>query len=332
MGAHPYSLIELVKSQHPGDADLWRPGMAKREQTASDCIAASVVAPLGGLMRGGVFLPVGQDARSFTSTDFLATSLQSLHRALRPALHLNTLGAATVELSGSREALAVGVPAIAAGGYATENSDAVETTSTFSGCSLAPADAYCRTTITRRLLRSSAAESTLRDLMQRTIRATVEQGVLAGTGANGQPLGLLNSGALQQQATAGAVPTLSEAAQAVESVLLADGDLSSVAWLFPAADFNPLMTALHGAPTNVIPDSAAPFNLCGMPVFFSRFIPSGRWICADWSQLTIGFWGAPELIVDKFTMAARGTTALTVWQTVASGVGNRDTFVIGKAA
>lgn len=325
-----YSLCDLVRSMHPGDAEIFHPGIGAAEQTASAVIARSVVTPLGGQMRGGTFLPVGRDARGFTSSDFTATSLDSIHRALRPLLLLQTLGARVIDLTGSREALTAGIPAISSGGWALEDGDAVETVDQFSGTALTPADAYCRTKITRRLLRSAAAESTIRDLLQRTIRATVEQGTLAGTGADGQPLGLLTAPNLPQQTTAGAVPSLSEAAQAVESVLVGDGDLLSMAWLFPAADFNPLLTALHGSPTNVVPDTSSPFNLCGVPVYFSRFIPSGRWICADWSQLTIGYWGAPELIVDKYTQAARGTTNLTIWQTVASGVANRGTFVIGK--
>jgi len=314
------------------DAELHVEGQARREQELSQAIAMNVIQPLNGTMRGGVYLPVGSAARGITSSDFMATSLTSLHNALRPALRLNDLGAEMVDLTGSREALAAGIPAAAGGGYAPADGDALETTATLSGCSLAAADAFTRMTVSRRLLRSPAAEATLLDLTRRTLAATIERGVLAGTGADGQPLGLLTAPALQQKIQAGAVLTLTEAAEAVEQVLLADGDLESTAFLMAAADFSPLVANVFAGQTNIVPDAPSAYNLAGRPVHFSKFIPSGRWICADWSQLTIGYWGPPELIVDKVTLSARGTTAVTLWQTVASGVANRETFVIGKAA
>jgi len=327
----PYSVLSVVRAASM-DAELFSDGQAAREQKASQIIANSVVQPTGGMLRGGTFLPVGREARSLTSAGFLATSLNSLHQALRPALRLNDLGAQLLDLSGNREVLAAGVPAAAGGGFATENGDAVESIATISGCSLAAADAFTRMTVSRRLLRSPAAEATLLDLTRRTLAATIERGVLAGTGADGQPLGLLTAPALQQKIQAGAVLTLTEAAEAVEQVLLADGDLESTAFLMAAADFSPLVANVFAGQTNIVPDAPSAYNLAGRPVHFSKFIPSGRWICADWSQLTIGYWGPPELIVDKVTLSARGTTAVTLWQTVASGVANRETFVIGKAA
>ncbi len=326
-----YSLLNVVRSRHEQDASIFNPYAGQREISLSAKIAKTA-SENGAELRGGTFLPVGPATRTLTSSDFLADSIRVLTKALRPTLLLNQLGSQTVELTGNRSGLAVGVPAIAAGGYAAEDMEAVETTVTFSGVSLSGADAYTKMVLSRQLLKTPGAETTMLDLMRRTLAATVEQGVLAGNGANGQPLGLLTAPELPQQQISGQVPTLAEAAAIVETVLLADGAMSSMAWLMSAADFSPAMQAVHGDTPTIHTGNAKPFSLVGLPVMFSRFIPAGRFICADWSQLTIGFWGAPELIVDPYSLAASGKTRLTIWQTVASGVANRGTFVIGKAA
>jgi HK97 family phage major capsid protein len=255
----------------------------------------------------------------------------TLAAALQPILQIERLGARRVTLPYGDQL--VSVPAVAGGGWVTEDGEIECSEALFGAAMRSPREAAARVKISRRLFnQSGVSEQEFRALLQRTISAVVEQGLLNGSGSNGEPLGLLNDGQLQQETftSTNTLPTRDKAGELIGKILEAGGDLEQVQILLSAADYeaSQLRVDSSGGDSALVEISDGRRRLAGVPVAFSPYVPSGRLVVADWSRVSISYLGLPQLIVNPYTYSESGTLELTAFQMVSYAVERRELLTV----
>jgi hypothetical protein len=226
-----------------------------------------------------------------------------------------------------RRAVAAG--AVAGGGWVTEDGEIECSQALFGAAMRSPKESAARLKVSRQLFRQSGiSEQEFRALLQRTISATIEEGLLAGSGSEGQPMGIVGDALLQRRTFSGAaLPTRARVGELVGELLDNGGDLEQVQILASSADFD---TSQAGTPlVEVAPDGRR--RLATVPVSFSPYIPSGRMILADWSRVSISYVGLPQLIVNPHTYAESGALELTTFQMVSYAVERRELLTVATA-
>lgn len=168
-------------------------------------------------------------------------------------------------------------------------------------------------------LRQTAAsvETQIRQEIIYAISEGVDEAAIIGTGANNQPLGILNNPAVSAIALGanGAAPTRAQLLQA--ETLLASRNLTGnqYAWLINAVT--------RGAMKNIpIAEGSDKYlmennnSLLEYPVVMSNLVPAtgtkgtgtalSAAVFGDWSELFIGQWGGIDLTVDPYTLLLEG--------------------------
>lgn len=188
-------------------------------------------------------------------------------------------------------------------------------------------DVTSMVTITRRLLKQSPGiEDRLRTMLRQALTKRIERGVLTGTGGT-EPVGVLNP--LQGLPTlqlADSVASFAEAAGAVETVATTAGcQPEQLAWLLSTADYQAWVSADGRSEAEPLVNGG---QMAGAPVFWSNFMPSGRAVLGDWSQLYVAMYGNPGLVVNPYVADTAYThTRISIYQSHGCGVAYPDRFL-----
>ncbi len=291
-------------------------------------------------MRGHV-LPVtadraaagGQTTGSMSDGGALVGSGLTLSQALRPVLQLEKMGARRV-VSESGDTL-VSPPSQVDGFWVGENQSAPVSSALFTAALRTPKEAGVRIRMSRGLWRHSGgvAEQEFRAILNRSIAATVEAGIITGTGTQNQPMGLVNDGQLQRRTFTGTgLPSREKVGEWTGEIAAAGGDVDSIAIMLPSVDYEasqksvddsvgdrPLVEIINGRRM-----------MAGLPVAFSPFLPTGNVVVADFSRVSIAYLGAPQLLIDPITEAQSCMLNMTILQHVSYAVERRELLTIGK--
>ncbi len=203
---------------------------------------------------------------------------------------------------------------------APEGSDIPESEGTFSQVNMVPKTAASYAMITRGLLAAASmdVEFALRRDFARTFAAGIDLAAIAGTGANGQPTGLLNSAGIQSVAIgANGGPLTYDAMVALETSLAnANADQHDPAYLTNSKQVAAMRNLVdgNGRPLwNYYPDpdqqpAKAPGHFNGYRTARSNNAPGNLTkgtgtnlsavIFANWSDLIIADWGVLEIAVN----------------------------------
>jgi hypothetical protein len=337
--AQDFSLVSLVRA-HLQDCELKKgEGDAEMEAVAA---ASKEVAKFSTRTMRGHCIPMeraesgGINTGSLADGGALVSGSVSLAAALQPVLMMERLGARRVSLlSGD---LLVSAPAVAGGGWVTEDADSIVETALFGAALRQPKEAAARLKMSRRLFNQSAiSEQEFRLMLQRTISATiVESGILAGTGSNGQPMGLLNDPQLNQETftSADSLPSRARVAELVGEILENGGDLESVRILLSASDYESsqlfVASASGDAPKVEIYDGTR--RMAGVPCAFSPYVPTGNVIMADWSRVSFQLHRRPATYHQPIQLQRIGLLELTLFQMVGYAVERRELLTVAKLA
>jgi HK97 family phage major capsid protein len=335
--AGDFSLVNLIRANlqdstlRPGEGDreLQMVADAKREfANFNQAPIRGHVLPLHRAEAGGLSSGILADGGALVHTGRV-----TLAAALQPVLMLERLGARRVTMEGGDNL--VSAAATSGGGWVTEDGDSIQETALFGSAMRAPREAAARLRMSRRLFNQSViSEAEFRLMLQRTISATVESGILAGTGSNGQPMGLLNDQSLQQETytSTTALPTREKAAEFVGDILQADGDLEQVQILLSAADYEDSQRFVDPTAGDrpLVEFSEGRRRLAGVPVAFSPYVSTGNLVVADWSRVAISYVGPPQLIINPYKYSESGTLELTLFQMVGYAVERRELLTVAK--
>lgn len=257
--------------------------------------------------------------------------LIAIRDMLRPPLILQAAGAQVIEGLSSESDTIASVGSLFAGWMidgAEVPSSEVSTGTAVVGNAISTA----RVDLSRRLaIQSPAAEATIRASMQAAIRVSLEKAIVAGSGANGEPPGLINEQAIPLESGSLTIPDLLED---VQTVLDAGADVERVSIIAAAADFKALMS--QGGQLNYMhqvgdPTTGAVHNLAGIGVRFTPHLSTGQSITGDFSRMAVCYFGDPEILANRFIYSAMGGLRLQAWQHAGAVVDQVSAFVRRRA-
>ena len=308
-----------------------RAGMEGRAITGAEAeVHAELERRHGKGKHGGILVPLAAFERRNTTTtagELVGTD----HRAqdyigpLRASLLVKALGVRTLSgLTGN-----VSIPKYGAGlsaGWVEEGEALTESEMAFESVTLSPKHVGGITEMSRQLIQQSAPaiEGLVREDLSHAVAAAVDAAIIAGSGIDGEPLGIIGRTGVQ---TADMPATWADIL-AIEQMLAAVNVDPSGWYTSPA-----VLSALRGTLKAASAGSeyiAGRGTIGDLPAASSNAAPADTAILGDWSQVLLGQWGAVELLVNPFAEAPyrRGGVLVRAFSTVDVAVRHEEAFVV----
>ena len=324
--AERVSVVRVLRAQMEG-----------RSLTGAELEYAQEAERRTGRKAEGVFVPFKSlERRAGVNTTTTAPNLVATESRpdlyigpLREALLARTLGVRTLTgLVGN-----VTVPKYGSGlttGWVTEGQAVPEGVMAFSGVGLSPKHVGGKTEMSRQLIQQSSPdiEALVREDLAFLIAKQIDAAIIAGTGKDGQPLGVLNTAGIQK---ATLTPTWAAILGLLEK--LDDVNVTNARWLTTAA-----VRTLLGSEQKV-PDTSTDFlyaagQLADLPLSTSKNVPAGTLILGDWSQVMLGVWSEVDILVNPYSEPAysRGGVQVRAMATVDVAVRHPEGFVVATSA
>lgn len=336
------SVATPVSGTHSNDLDrlasqvsvvkVLRAQMEGRTLDGAEAEYAREIEHRTGRKAEGSFVPFSALEKRQNTTTTAPELVANDHRAdqyigpLREALLARTLGVRV--LTGLRGN--VTIPKFGSGlttGWVLENQAVPEGVMAFDGVTLTPKHVGGKTEMSRQLIQQSTPgiEQLVREDLSFLIAKQIDAAIFNGSGAGGEPLGILNT--VGVQAIAGLPNTWAEVLAMIEA--LDDVNISNARWVGTAA----VRTALAAA--EKVPGSGSGFlydggNVGGSPLATSKSIPDGTLILGDFSQVLLGVWSEIDLLVNPYAEPSysRGGVQVRAMATVDIAVRHPEGFVV----
>lgn len=280
----------------------------------------------------GAFVPFASLEKRANTTATAPELVGTDHRAdqyigpLREALLARQMGVRV--MTGLRGNVAI--PKFGSGletGWVTEGQAVPEAEMSFDQVTLTPRHCGGKTEMSRQLIQQSspAIEQLVREDLSFLIARQIDRAIINGSGAAGEPLGILQTPGIQ---TIADLPdTWAEVLAMLE--MLDDVEIANGRWLTSAA----VRTAL--ASTEKVPGSGSGFlydggSLAGLPLSASKSVPAGTLILGDFSQVMLGVWSEVDILVNPYAEPAysRGGVQVRAMATVDTAVRHPQGFVV----
>jgi HK97 family phage major capsid protein len=217
-----------------------------------------------------------------------------------------------------------------AGWVATEGGDVGEDEVETEAVSLSPKTVGIRTDMTRRMVKQSSIglEDLVREDIRGAIGIAVDAGAISGTGASGQPTGVINTSGVGTVTTSGTPtwPLIVEFETDVESANALQGRL---AWMTRSAVKGELKTTVKesGQAVYLMGEDGV---MNGYPSFITEQVPAQTLIFGNWAEILIGMWGGLDLFADPYTLGDSGGLVVRGFQDIDVAVRHGASF--SKAA
>lgn len=228
---------------------------------------------------------------------FLVTDAVPVARdVLRPWSVTAAAGVTVLEgLTGNLTLPQVATGAAAVGSWVTaEGVVAPHTQPTLGQVAMTPKHATAFTRFSRQLLlQSEQTEGFIRAQLLEAVGGLLDQAVIAGTGSNGQPLGLALTPGIGTQS--GTTLAYSGIRTMRRQVLAAGGREDNLAWL-GGVDVQDTLGGREratGGGRFLWDDN----GVMGRPAYASSYVTAGTLACGDWSRAVVGLWG-PGFVVE----------------------------------
>lgn len=347
-----YSLASMIRAQATGD---WRDAGLEREM--HDEIVRRTGKPSEGMYvpdfawRAGVMTTAATGAISGEAvTDNFVPTIQRgdmFIEALRAKQVMANLGVTFIGGLTNR----VRMPKFSTGasaGFVEEAGAVADQSPADAGVTLQPRTLGAHAQISRLLMLESvpAIEQVVQDDLLRSIADRIEFHAIQGSGASGQPTGILNDGNVGNvDISAGtdvAALTWADITDLVKTVEEANGvvNQATLGWLSNAKVKAKMANTVRVASSDSVMLLNDPWNsLYGYNAEFTSNVPSNldsgdggsdasALIFGDFSQLLVGLFGSPSIIVDPYTNSTSGDVVISVMQEVDVALRNAASFAI----
>jgi HK97 family phage major capsid protein len=288
-----FSILELING-------------ASYEQGLSEIAASKYGAP----QLRGMALPSSALVRDLglqtasAGGNLAGTELAAVAAAVRPLLVLDQLGAGRIEVSGAAQ---LDLPKFSggAGSWIAEGEAAASLATTVLSTSAVARCAAARLGLSRRVLnanRSDVEGSVLAEI-QRAVRDTVERGFIQGSGSDAEPLGIANVPGTGSKTFNAATPSWAELLDMLELLGDADANITEASWLMHPSMLADLMAVQIDADGGelVVIWADGQHRIAGLPLAVSTNCPESKILLADWRNVQTVYFGAPQLVPDKFS-------------------------------
>lgn len=327
-----FSILKAVRAMKTGD---WSDAGFERE------CSLAVADKLGRDARG-LFVPmevqramgtsVGtgvSDVGALVATEHMDTAFID---ALRANSIMGALGMGVIDgLVGD-----VDIPKMGIGssfGWIEEGADGSDSEATIGTVSMKPKTIAGAVPITRKLLKQSSpsVEALIRNDLMLGAALAVDSAAISGTGAAGQPFGILNTTGVNTASVAtfaAGIGNLTHAeAVAFETAVAEDNALrGSLGYLTTPAINGAGKTAAVDAGSGVYLIEGGEMN--GYGVTASSLVPAKNTIFGDFGSVMLGLWGVLDITVDEAALAASGGVVLRAFQDVDIALRHPESFCI----
>jgi hypothetical protein len=221
--------------------------------------------------------------------------------------------------------------ASSAGWIATEGGAASESEFTVGTVSLTPKQIGAFTDMTRQLRQQSSmdVENMIRDDLGQAIALAIDLGGLEGTGADGQPTGLLNQASLTKvTAWAAANPTFAEVVTLETAVADANALMGNLSYICPTNMVGAMKTTEKASGTAQFLTDGKGLN--GHRLVSSNQGTAGNMYFGNWNDLLLGFWSGLDLLVDPYSLSNTGSVRVNAFQTCDVAVRHVESFAYGN--
>jgi len=347
-----YSLGKMIRAQVTGD---WREAGLEREM--HDEIVARTGKEARGYyipdfaFRSGVMTTAATGAVGTENvTDNFVPTIQRgdmFIEALRAKQVMANLGVTYIGGLTNR----IRMPKIATGaaaGFVEEAGDVSDQSPTDAGVTLQPRTLGAKAAISRLLALESipAIEQVVQDDLLRSIADKIEYYAIQGSGSSGQPTGILNDGNVGNvDISAGtdvAALTWADITDLVKTVEDANGVVNQAAlgWLSNPKVKAKMANTVKVSSTDSVMLLNDPWNnIYGYNAQFTSNVPSdldpgdggsdaSALIFGDFSQLLVGLFGSPSVMVDPYSEGDSGNVVIRVMQEVDVALRNSASFAI----
>jgi len=236
----------------------------------------------------------------------------------------------------------------ASAGFVEEAGAVSDQSPTDAGVTLQPRTLGAHAQISRLLMLESipAIEQVVQDDLLRSIADKIEYYAIQGSGASGQPTGILNDGNVGNvDISAGtdvAALTWADITDLVKTVEDANGivNQATLGWLSNPKVKAKMANTVKVSSTDSVMLLNDPWNsIYGYRAEFTSNVPSdldpgdggtdaSALIFGDFSQLMVGLFGAPSILVDPYTNSTSGDVVISVMQEVDVALRNGASFAI----
>jgi len=236
----------------------------------------------------------------------------------------------------------------AAAGFVEEAGDVSDQSPTDAGVTLQPRTLGAKAAISRLLALESvpAIEQVVQDDLLRSIADKIEYYAIQGSGSSGQPTGILNDGNVGNvDISAGtdvAALTWADITDLVKTVEDANGVINQAAlgWLSNPKVKAKMANTVKVSSTDSVMLLNDPWNsIYGYRAEFTSNVPSdldpgdggsdaSALIFGDFSQLMVGLFGSPSVMVDPYSEGDSGNVVIRVMQEVDVALRNAASFAI----
>ncbi|HRE12660.1 MAG TPA: phage major capsid protein [Usitatibacteraceae bacterium] len=218
---------------------------------------------------------------------------------------------------------------------ATDGTAITESQPTLGQLSMSPktVGAYCEFTRPLLLQSSPSVDSIIANDLAKVIAQAVDTAAISGTGASGQPTGIINTAGIGSVTGtsldyAGVLEFITDIATANALV-----DTAKVGFVTTPAIAASLMQRHKVASTysplwdgNIMEGSVS-----GFPAMTSTAIPTASMLGGDFSQLVIGEWGLLEIAVNPYAAFQSGIIGMRAMQSVDVGVRQAGAFSLATS-
>ncbi len=276
-------------------------------------------------------LAVGGTAGSLVATELLAADFIQL---LRVATKVMKLGARHLTgLVGN-----IAIPAQTGGAtcyWVAEDGAATESDSTFGQVILKPSSLVGYTQLSRLILLQSSLdiENLVREDLIKQIAIALDLAAINGSGAAGQPLGILGTTGINSIAlgTNGGAPAWANMVYMISALMKANAYFGRLGWLGNGQVWETLMTTPRIGTTYPVFILNDPGNsLLGAPFEVSQNVPANltkgtgtalsATLFGNWGDLLIGQWGGLDMVVDPYSNSKTGQLNVLAWQDIGIGI------------
>jgi len=222
--------------------------------------------------------------------------------------------------------------AASAAWIATEGGASSESEMTVGSVALTPKTLGAFTDITRQLMIQSSmdVEALVRDDLAQALALAIDLAGLEGSGASGQPTGILNTSGVNQVTNfAAANPTFAEAVS-LETALADDNALmGSLAYIMPSAMYGALKTTEKASGTaQFVVEPGGTVN--GYNALVSNQGTAGNMYFGNFNDLLIGMFGGLDIVVDPYSNSTSGTVRIVALQSCDVAVRHAQSFAFGN--
>lgn len=325
-----FSIVRAIAAlANPGDRRL-------REAAAFEFEVSEAAAARYGRTAQGLMVPTDvlgvwkqrdlntTDDKGIVATNLLANEFIDV---LRNSASVMQAGARMMPGLVGNVAIPKKTAASTAGWISPEGGAASESEPTFGTVSLTPKTVGAFSDMTRQLILQStpAVEALVRDDLTQALALAIDKGALEGSGASGQPTGILSTVGVNKPANfAAAVPSFAEMV-ALETAIAEDNALfGNLAYITDAATYGGLKTKVKDAGSGMFVLENGEAN--GYNVIRSQQATAGNVYFGNFADCMIGMWGGLDLTVDPYTASSSGTVRIVALQSVDVALRNPVSF------